>query len=135
MGEFDHQMLLRQYVGEAKASLLSPHLRGGQFKIIAIGKQRRPMLEYVSEWDSDEQAAHFFTAYAKILQGKWKHCDVSSSKETVLAGTGDNGYFVARRVQNRVWSVEGLTDPDEWQRLKTLEPVQSAVRLAFALRQ
>src|SRR5579875_2290396 len=40
VGEFDHQMMLRQYVGEAKASELSPHLRGGQFKIMGTNKER-----------------------------------------------------------------------------------------------
>lgn len=134
VGEFDHQMMLRQHVGEAKASALSPHVRGGQFKIMEMGKQRKPLLEYVSEWDSDEQAANFFTSYQKILQGKWKHCDISSSKELVLAGTGDNGYFVTWRIEKRVWSVEGLNDLGEWQRLKAREPVQSAVRLSFRAR-
>jgi hypothetical protein len=134
VGEFDHQMMLRQYVGEAKASALSPHLRGGQFKIVGIGKEKQPLLEYVSEWDSEEQAANFFTSYEKVLQGKWKHCDVSSSRETLLAGTGDNGFFVTRRTDNHVWSIEGLNDAAMWERLKAAQPVQSAVRLPFRLR-
>lgn len=131
VGEFDHEMMLRQYLGEAKASALSPHLRGGQFKIVGVGKRRTPLLEYVSEWDSDEQAAGFFLAYEKILHGKWKHCDVSTSKEMLLAGTGDDGYFVTRRIENRIWSVEGLNDANDWQDLKSAQPVQSAVRLSF----
>ncbi len=32
LGEFDHGMLLRQYVGEGQSSALAPHLRGGQFR-------------------------------------------------------------------------------------------------------
>jgi hypothetical protein len=133
VGEFDHQMMLRQYAGEAEAATLAPHLRGGQFKIVAMGKGRKPLLEYVSEWDSDAQAANFFTAYERVLQGKWKHCDVSLSRENILAGTGDDGYFVTRRIENRVWSVEGLSDASEWERLKAVQPVQSAVRLSFRL--
>ena len=133
VGEFDHELMLRQYVGEAKASALSPHLRGGQFKIIAIGKERKPLLEYVSEWDSDEQAANFFSSYQKILEGKWKHCDVSTSRETLLAGTGDSGYFVTRRIGNVIASVEGLNDLDAWERLKALQPAQSSVKLSFEL--
>ena len=86
VGEFDHQMMLRQYVGEAKAMVLSPHLRGGQFRIIELGKERKPLLEYISEWDSDEEAANFFGSYQKILEGKWHHCNISTSRETLLAG-------------------------------------------------
>lgn len=134
VGEFDHLMMLQQYAGEGKASALAPHLRGGQFRIVAVGKDRRPVLEYVSEWDSDEQAANFFTAYERVLQGKWKHCEVSMSRENVLAGSGDNGYFVTRRMENRVWSVEGVGDASEWEDLKRAQPVQSAVRLSFGLK-
>ncbi len=134
VGEFDHQMMLRQYAGEAKAAALAPHLRGGQFKIVAMGKDRKPLLEYVSEWDSDEQAADFFTAYRRVLEGKWRHCDISMSKENVLAGTGDHGYFVTKLLENRVWSVEGLSDASEWERLKAVQPVQSAVRFSFRLK-
>lgn len=135
VGEFDHQMMLRQYIGEEKASALSPHVRGGQFKILGVGKEARPLLEYVSEWDSEEQSANFFSAYKKILQGKWKHCDVSASTETLVAGTGDNGYFVSRRSDNRVSSVEGVGDSHVWEELKRIPPVQSAVKLSFRPRQ
>jgi hypothetical protein len=118
VGEFDHNMLLKQYLGEAKAAQLAPHLRGGQFRIVTSGKERKPVLEYVSQWDSEEEAGTFFEAYEKILQGKWKHCDISSSSSTVFAGTGDNGHFVTRLAGNTVSSVEGLSDPADWQRLK-----------------
>jgi hypothetical protein len=124
-------MMLRQYDSEAKANALAPHLRGGQFKILAAGKQRRPVLEYASEWDSDEQAIQFLAAYRKVLRGKWKSCDPSIDKEDIFAGTGDNGYFVSRRAANTVWSVEGLGDATEWQRLKAAQPVESAVRIVF----
>ncbi len=131
VGEFDHQMLLRQYLGEAKATALAPHLRGGHFQILGVGKERRPVLEYASEWDSGEHAANFFASYEKTLEGKWKHCDISSRKENVLAGTGDNGYFVTRLVGDTVTSVEGLNDMDEWNRLKAAAPAQTALRIAF----
>ena len=134
VGEFDHRMMLRQYDGEPKALALSPHLRGGQFKIVAAGKQRRPLLEYVSEWDSDDQASAFFSAYKMILRGKWRNCDASIEKDALFAGTGDNGYFVTRRMGNTVWSVEGLADLEEWQRLKSTSTVQSAVRIPFQTR-
>jgi hypothetical protein len=134
VGEFDHQMLLQQYMGESKASELAPHLRGGQFDILAVGKQHRPLLEYASEWDSDEQATNFFACYRKILAAKWKHCDVSTAKPATIAGIGDNGYFVTRVVGDTVSSVEGLGDLDEWNRLKASPPAQNALRMVFRLK-
>src|ERR1700761_1761767 len=46
VGEFDHEVLLRQYMGEKEAALLAQHLRGGQFEIVAAGTERTPVLEY-----------------------------------------------------------------------------------------
>ncbi len=130
VGEFDHEILLRQYLGQQKAENLSPHLRGGEFEIVAAGRERKPVLEYASEWDSEAQAANFFAAYEKILKAKWKECAVSVSKDMIFAGTGDNGYFVTRLLGRTVSSVEGLTDSEEWTRLKTA----SGVQLSFGTR-
>ncbi len=41
LGEFDHEILLRQYDSEEVARDLSPHLGGGQFKIVAIGEEEQ----------------------------------------------------------------------------------------------
>ena len=118
VGEFDHRILIRQYLGEAKAKQLAPHLRGGQFRVVASGKSHKPVLEYSSEWDSEEQASSFFAAYRKILQAKWKRCDIAIDTPSAIAGTGDNGYFVARLTGNGVSSIEGLSDRADWQRLR-----------------
>lgn len=121
MGEFDHQMLLQQYLGAPKASALSPHLRGGQFEIVAAkGRDAKPVLLYAAEWDSAHSAGEYFEAYRKILQSKWRHCEFSVQKSTMVAGTGDNGYFVFWLSGNTVSSVEGLQDDTEWQRLQSL---------------
>jgi hypothetical protein len=117
VGEFDHEMMLAQYVGAAQSKLLAPHLRGGRFKITEIGKKRKPLLEYISEWESEEQAANFFRCYQKILKAKWKQCDVSTTNDTMFAGQGDNGYFLVRLSGPTVLSIEGLSDSKEWERM------------------
>jgi hypothetical protein len=119
VGEFDHEMMLTQYVGAAQSKLLAPHLRGGRFKITEIGKKRKPLLEYISEWESEEQAANFFRCYQKILKAKWKQCNVSTTNDTIFAGQGDNGYFLVRLSGPTVLSIEGLSDSRDWERLTT----------------
>ncbi|MBV9081771.1 MAG: hypothetical protein JOZ62_03785, partial [Acidobacteriaceae bacterium] len=89
----------------------APHLRGGHFEILAAGKEKKPLLTYASDWDSPENAADFFADYQKVLRSKWKRCEISNSTETLLAGQGDNGYFVTRLSGNVVTSVEGLETP------------------------
>ena len=119
VGEFDHQMLLRQYVSAARAAELAPHLLGGEFSIDRLGKERRPVLRYVSEWDSPQNAATFFSDYPKILAGKWRRLDLTLNSPSALAGTGDRGMFVTRLSGKFVSSIEGLSDFAEWQRLET----------------
>jgi hypothetical protein len=128
VGEFDHRILIRQYLGEAKAKQLAPHLRGGQFRVVASGKAHKPVLEYASEWDSEEQASSFFAAYRKILQAKWKRCDIAIDTSSAIAGTGDNGYFVTRLVGRSVSSIEGLSDRADWQRLRPASATLTALR-------
>lgn len=118
LGEFDHEVLLEQYLGASIAKSLSPHLRGGDFVIVPAGKQHLPVLEYASEWDSHSHAALFFNDYKRILRKKWKHCDPALSTANTFAGTGDDGLFVAHLSGNSVWSVEGLHDARDWTRLK-----------------
>lgn len=118
VSEFDHQMLMRQYVKDARATDLAQHLAGGQFQIDRRKGDRRPVLRYTSEWDSDESASRFFPLYLQILKGKWRHTDLVLQTSAVLAGTGDTGYFITRLNGRFVSSIEGLTDNNEWGRLK-----------------
>jgi hypothetical protein len=121
MGEFDHQILLQQYLGASKATELAPHLRAGHFKIVTPkGRDPKPVLLYAAEWDSGQSTSDYFDAYRKILKAKWQHCEFSVEKPTVLAGTGDNGLFVVWRTGNVLSSVEGLRDDAEWKRFQGL---------------
>jgi hypothetical protein len=121
MGEFDHQMLLQQYLGGPKAIALAPHLRGGQFRIVSPkGHDPQPVLLYAAEWDSADHASQYFEAYRKILQSKWRRCEFAVQKHKMLAGTGDNGLFVVWLSGNTLLSVEGLQDQDEWNRLQSI---------------
>jgi hypothetical protein len=118
MGEFDQQILIEQFLNKAEADRLAPHLRGGYYKIFEVGKSRDPLLDYASQWDTEQQAAAYFAAYRQILRKKWKTCNAAVSSAEVFAGTGDNGYFVTRLLGDKMTSVEGINDLDEWNRLK-----------------
>ncbi len=117
VGEFDHSILIRQFAGATQSNQLSPHVEGGQFKIVRDSKTQMPLLTYSSEWDSPETAAAFFALYPKIVMGKWRHCDITTSHARVLAGSGDHGYFVCRLNGRTVQSVEGISSVTEWQKL------------------
>ncbi len=122
LGEFDHQVLLHQYLGKTQANKIAPHLRGGDFAIVAVGKHRKPVLEYISQWDSSAEAAAFFDCYQQILRKKWRRCDIAVSEDSLFAGTGDDGYFVVHLSGDEVWSVEGINNIDDWHSLQQSPP-------------
>jgi hypothetical protein len=134
VGEFDHRVLLQQYLDVKEAESLSPHLRGGDFKILGSGKGHKPVLLYASEWDSEAKAAEFFKDYRKVLSSKWKRCDVSTSRGGVFAGEGDNGFFITRLSGNVVSSVEGVPESDQWRDMTSRSKASFGQQVAFARR-
>jgi len=108
VGEFDHEMLLRQFLDRATAEAAAVHWNGGEFRLYERKKDRAPLLVYVSEWDSEEAARRYFTLYEKVLAGKWKNMQVDSRTATEIKGTGDSGRFSVRLDRTSVQSVEGL---------------------------
>jgi hypothetical protein len=108
LGEFDHQILLKQYASEKEAAAIAPLWKGGSYKLVESKKQDRVILFYASEWDTPETAREFFRLYRKALEGKWKKMEVAEETEGLLRGVGDDGGFRVRLEGTRVTSVEGL---------------------------
>src|SRR5262249_52584440 len=107
VGEFDHHILLYQFVDEKTADEIAPMWRGGSFRLYETRMGRQPLLSYGSVWDSEETAAKFFKLYRRILEHKWTRLDVARDTETELSGKGDYGPFRVWRDHNRVYSLEG----------------------------
>jgi hypothetical protein len=133
IGEFDHAILLEQYLGKPLAAELPPHLKGGQYKILEMGKERTPLLEYVSEWDSPDQARKFFAAYQKVLQAKWTKYHPVISNSVHVAGEGDNGFFTTALDGSLVTSLEGVQDREAWTRLVGGNAVSTAEKTSAAI--
>ena len=108
-------MLIWQFNGKAKAVALSPHSRGGGYRIVGTGKKHKQIvLEYASLWDSEAAASDYLATYKEALRKKWKRCDPTTDTLDLFSGTGDNGYFVARRTGQLVTSVEGIPEKIDW---------------------
>jgi len=108
VGEFDHAVLLRQYVGERQGTEAARHWRGGGFRLYEHKKDSYPVLSYVSQWDAPESARAYFALYQRVLKGKWKKMEVTSATATEVSGAGDSGRFTVRISGSSVQSVEGL---------------------------
>jgi len=108
VGEFDHDVLLRQYMDRETAHSASVHWRGGEFRLFVNKKDDSPLLLYASEWDSPEAARTFFALYERVLKGKWKHMQVDARTATELKGVGDSGRFSVWVSGTSVQSTEGM---------------------------
>jgi len=108
VGEFDHAILLRQFVGESEGTAAAQHWRAGWFRLYEHKKEAYPVLSYVSQWDSPEAARAYFGLYQRVLKGKWKKMEVASATPTEVSGTGDSGRFTVRLSGTSVQSIEGL---------------------------
>lgn len=111
IGEFDHAVLLRQYIGGKEAAQISPRWTGGQYRLLENKSGGRTVLLYSSQWDTPSTAREYFQLYQRVLKGKWKTMAVSSEDATSVAGRGDDGYFVLRLDGSRVTSLEGMESP------------------------
>lgn len=110
VGEFDHSVLVEQYVNKKEAQSLTPGWRAGAFRLLDDRRMNRIVLLYASEWDSAENAQRMYAAYRSILKGKNKRFRPINESDSLLIGEGDEGYFRLERTGNRVTSVEGISD-------------------------
>jgi hypothetical protein len=108
LGELDHQVMLEQYSGKEVADELSPHWRGCEFQLVENAKEKRVVLLYSVEWDTEDAAREYFSAYRKQLEKKWKAITIAEARPDSLDGTGDSGRFELRRTGKIVTSAEGL---------------------------
>ncbi|HWB87073.1 MAG TPA: hypothetical protein VG675_23220 [Bryobacteraceae bacterium] len=110
LGELDHAVLLRQFVGNERAEKIASHWRGSNFELRENKKAERVVLLYAAEWDTPEAARWYFDAYREALRKKWKKMQVASETPDLVTGEGDDGRFELSLQGAIVTSVEGL-DP------------------------
>jgi hypothetical protein len=90
IGEFDVEILLKQYADEETAKRLSPEWRGGSYYAVGRKGAKPPApdstahigLIYVSRWSSDKVAQEFARIYASALPsryGKLEHAEAASA--------------------------------------------------------
>jgi hypothetical protein len=112
LGELDFSLLLRQYIEEKEGVEAASHWRGGAFKLYENKRDKYPVLNFVSEWDSPEAAQKFFDLYRRVMKGKWKRFDPGTVSQietaSTLTGSGDSGKFRLTLTGVKVESVEGL---------------------------
>jgi hypothetical protein len=110
LGELDFSLLLRQYISEKEGIAAASHWRGGAFKLYENKREKYPVLNFVSTWDSKQAAQTFFALYQQVMRKKWKK--YSADERTMasrISGSGDSGKFrltIDDGLGSVLWSVE-----------------------------
>ena len=107
VGQLDHAILIEQFFDRDTAEQLSPHWRGGEYKIVSKRADKVPVLAYAVEWSSAERAREFFTLYEKICQKKWRP-EKTEKTDTRVVGRGSEQTFILSLDGLRVAGMEGL---------------------------
>lgn len=108
LGEFDHSVLLRQYVDAKLGADAASHWRGGGFRLFENKSEKFPVITYVSDWDSPESAHRFFGLYQRVMKGRWKKMEVEHRDADKITGSGDSGRFQVWVSGTKVQSIEGM---------------------------
>jgi hypothetical protein len=110
LGELEHSIILEQYTSKERAAEIAPHWRGSNFELRENKQAKRVVLLYAVEWESEEWAQKYLTAYRDVLSKKWKNLSITSEDADSVTGKGDDGRFELRRKGTIVTSVEGLPE-------------------------
>lgn len=121
MGEFDHAILLEQYVGKPEADALSPDWRGGTLGLMKHRDDHVVML-YSSDWKDEASATRMFNAYKQVLRKKASgKVQFESDGAKQATGTSDGQAFHVALDGTRLVAVEGMKSIAE---VKNLSPAR-----------
>jgi hypothetical protein len=110
IGEFDHHVMLRQFVDADVADRLSPSSRSGAYRLYhpkAAGGTGHPLLAYASTWDGAESAAEYVRQYRAILLQKAGGTKFTRESADRLEGSNEYGLFQVWRDGATVYTIEG----------------------------
>ena len=111
LGELDFRVLLSQYTTAAEGEELAAHLSGGSYQLEEHKREKFPVLEVASTWDSPESARKYFEKYRRVMQGKWKKLEIGQDASERVEGLGDSGYFRIWLDGETVNQIEGWKTP------------------------
>jgi hypothetical protein len=108
LGELDHQILLRQFKVKEWADIAAGW-SACRYRVLEDKRRTRNSLLYISQWQDDEAARKFFSAYRKsILPVKLKKATFRQDADGLVTGRADDGYFRMERRGREVTVLEGL---------------------------
>jgi len=109
MGEFGLGEVLKQFLGQQRADMLSPAWTGDRYAVFEDQKTKNTVLVFRVVFDKDENAARFCGQYSEALELKYKdRKDLFRRPNYFQFNTPEGGVFL-RCAGNACLTVEGTT--------------------------
>ena len=108
MGEFGLQEILKQFLGEDRASLLSPAWAGDRYAVFENAKKETPLVFRVA-LDNEDDAARFFGQYSEALELKYAARKQLFRRPNFFQFQTDSGGVYLRCVSSMCLVLEGAS--------------------------
>jgi hypothetical protein len=108
MGEFGWKEILKQFLGEERATPLAAAWSGDRYVLYEQKQTKRLILVARLRWASEEHAGRFFGQYSEALEKKYGVHERARSSNFLSFETPDGGVFL-RCVGTDCISVEGTS--------------------------
>ena len=109
-GQFEHEVLLRNHLGEDKEFPVAEKWRGSNYEIYENRRPKDTILRYASIWTDEDAAAEYLQLYRQVCEAKWGEFNITSETPDRIEGTAPNGRFILSRTGSLVQALEGLPD-------------------------
>ena len=107
MGEFGLQEILKQFLGEDRASLLSPAWAGDRYAVFEDATTKNFPLVFRLVLDNEDDAARFFGQYSEALELKYKTRKELYRRPNFFQFQTDSGGIFLRCVASMCLVLEG----------------------------
>jgi hypothetical protein len=109
MGEFGLEEVLKQFLDEKRADLLSPAWKGDRYATFEDAKSKTHPLVFRLALDNSEDAAQFFSQYSEALNAKYKTRGEVFRSANYLQFQSESGGVFLRCVDSACVTVESAT--------------------------
>src|SRR5580704_10183163 len=109
MGEFGVEEILKQFLDENRADLLSPAWRGDRYAVFEDAKTKSTPLIFRLALDNPDDAAHFFGQYSEALEHKYKTRTELFRRPNFFQFESESGGVFLRCVATQCLTVESAT--------------------------
>jgi hypothetical protein len=107
MGEFGLKEVLKQYLGEERATPIAAFWAGDRYAILENQKDKSLLLVFRLRLSGEVQAARFFGNYSEALDKKYEHIQNRMRRPNYFSFQTDEGGVFLRCVGDQCLSVEG----------------------------